>query len=107
MAKQLRVPGNGTKPPLFYGAVKIHKQDYPLRPIVSTLGSATYGISKLVSQILRPLAVQLPSYIANTKDFIEQLEGLEIAEDEVMVSFDVKSLFTSVQIGRASCRERV
>ena len=95
-AKTLRVPGNGTRPSLFYGSVKIHKADNPLRPIVSTVGSATYAVSKLVSRILSPYAREAPSYIDNSSDFIAKLKDITIDDDEVMVSFDVKSLFTSV-----------
>ena len=36
--KRLRAPPNATRTPLFYGNVKIHKPDLPLRPIVSTTG---------------------------------------------------------------------
>ena len=32
------------------------------------------------------------------KDFIEQLQGIRVEDDEILVSFDVKSLFTSVPI---------
>ena len=92
----LRVSTNGTKPPLFYGSVKIHKQDFPLRPIVSATGSATYNVSKYVSRVLTPYVRETPSYIANTADLLEKLNKEHIDEDEIMLSFDVKSLFTNV-----------
>ena len=81
---------------MFYGAVKVHKPDFPLRPIVSAIGSATYSVSKLVTSILATYAMQLPSYILNTARIIVEVRGVEIAEDEIMISVDVKSLFTSV-----------
>ena len=93
---------NGTRPSLFYGTVKVHKEGNPLRPVVSTIGSATYAISKFVSESLRPYARQIPSFIKNTEDFIAQLQNVTIAPDEVMVSFDVKSLFTSVPAKEAT-----
>ena len=92
----LGVSANGTKPPLFYGSVKVHKDDYPLRPIVSMIGTATYHMSKYISRILTPYVRQAPSYIKNTSELLSLLEDVRIAEDEIMVSFDVKSLFTSV-----------
>ena len=92
----LRVPTNGTRPPLFYGVVKIHKEGYPLRPIVSAVGSATYTMSKYVSRILTPYVKETPSYIANTMALLKKLENVSIAEDEIIVSFDVKSLYTNV-----------
>ena len=92
---RLKVPAKGTTAPLFYGTVKVHKVNSPLRPIVSTIGSATYNVSKLLSDILRPYAQQADSYEQN-KDFLEALKDIHIADDEVVVSFNVKSLFTRV-----------
>ena len=40
--------------PKFYGLSKIHKEDVPLRPIVSSIGSVTYGVAKELSRILKP-----------------------------------------------------
>ena len=60
-----RVPSNGTKALLFYGSVKVHNDSYPLRAIVSMIGSATYSMSKYVSHILTPYVRRTPSYIAN------------------------------------------
>ena len=92
----LRVPNKGSRPPLFYGSVKVHKPDFPLRPIVSSIGSATYKVSKHVSNILTTYAKQLPSYIQNTMHFMEELREEEITEEDIMVNFDVKSMFTSI-----------
>ena len=92
----LCVPNKGTRPPLFYGAVKVHKPNFPLRPIVSSIGSATYKVSRFISGILTEYTTQLSSYIRNTAHFLEDIQDVEIAEDEIMVSFDVKSLFTSI-----------
>ena len=98
----LRISSNGTRTPLFYGTVKIHKPDFPLRPIVSTIGSATYNIAKFISRTLTPYVKDSPSFIENTPHFIEEIRDLRIDEDELMVSFDVKSLFTTVPIQEAT-----
>ena len=66
--QSLQVPCNGTKPALFYGSVKIHKQGYPLRPIVSAVGSATYHVSRYVSRILSTYAEEVASFIRNSSD---------------------------------------
>jgi hypothetical protein len=39
----------------FYGLPKIHKDNNPLRPIVSLPGSPTYNLSKYLADILKPL----------------------------------------------------
>ena len=40
----------------------------------------------------------MPSHVENSSHLAEILRGTTIAEDEVLVSFDVKSLFTSVPV---------
>ena len=98
----IRVSENGTRPPLFYGSAKLHKDgDNPLRKIVSTIGLSTYKIAMRINSVLAPYALQANSYVRNTTDFLEKLEDVTIKEDELMVSFDVKSLFTSVLIDDA------
>ena len=94
-------PLKGTRPPLFYGSAKIHKENVPLRPIVSTVGTATYKIAKRVSQILTPYVCQANNPIKNTRHFREKMLDPRIEEDKIMVSFDVKALFTSVPIREA------
>ena len=62
----------GCVPPKFYGLPKIHKPDTPLRPIVSSCGSVTYGVAKELAKILKPLVGQSPHHINSTQDFVEQ-----------------------------------
>ena len=97
-ARSLKVSPSGTRTPLFYGTVKTHKINHPLRPIVSSIGSPTYNIPKFVNSVLSPYVRDSPYFIENTQHFVEEISKLEIEDDEVMVSFDVKSLFTSVPV---------
>ena len=48
--------------PKFYGLPKIHKTGNPLRPIVSSKGSVTYGVSKVLSKVLTLLVGKSPTY---------------------------------------------
>ena len=40
--------------PKCYGLPNIHKTGNPLRPIVSSRGSDTYGVAKVLSKVLKP-----------------------------------------------------
>ena len=51
----------GCVQPKFYGLLKIHKLDTPLRPIVSSCGSVTYGVAKELAKILKPLVGKSPT----------------------------------------------
>ena len=85
-------------PPKFYGLPKIHKTGTPLRPIVSSRGSITYGVAKELSHIIKPLVGQSPHHLKNTQHFIQQLQGKRLEPGEVITSFNVKALFTSVPV---------
>ena len=85
-------------PPKFYGLPKIHKTGTPLRPIVSSRGSITYGVAKELAHIIKPLVGQSPHHLKNTQHFIQQLQGKKLEPGEVIISFDVKALFTSVPV---------
>ena len=82
-------------PPLFHGRVKLHKVGESLRPIVSTVGSCTYKVAKGTARVLAPYCQQVESYIQNTKELVEEIKSWRIEPDEILVSFDVKLLFTS------------
>jgi hypothetical protein len=44
----------GTRPPRLCGLPKIHKEGFPLRPIVSNIGAPTYDLSKYLAGLLSP-----------------------------------------------------
>ena len=82
-------------PATFYGLPKIHKPDVPLRPITSSINCPTYQVSRYLASILSPL--QNNKYtVKNSSDFVEKLSANTIDPQEIMVSFDVVSLLTSI-----------
>ena len=81
----------------FYGLPKIHKPGRPLRPITSSIGSPTYAVSKYLVSVLSPLRKN--SYtVQNSSVFTQQIKQHSISSEEVMVSFDVKYLFTFIPV---------
>ena len=91
----------GCVPHKFYGLPKIHKPDTPLRPIVSSCGSVTYGVAKELAKILKPLVGKSPHHINSTQDFVEQVRHITLVPGECLSSYDVSVLFTSVPIDPA------
>ena len=47
-------------PLCFYGLPKIHKTGTPHRVIVSSRGSVTYGVAKVLSKVHKPLVSKSP-----------------------------------------------
>ncbi|BHF79925.1 hypothetical protein SprV_0702304900 [Sparganum proliferum] len=82
--------------PRFYGLPKVHKAGVPLRPIVSLRGAPTFNLAKWMFRNLRPLTSDASTTVCSATQFLERIKGMRITEDEVMVSFDVTSLFTSI-----------
>ncbi|BHF74750.1 hypothetical protein SprV_0501783800 [Sparganum proliferum] len=80
----------------FYGLPKIHKPNVPLRPIVALKGTPTYGLAKWLAKHLKKLTDGSEHTAVSSTHFLERLKGVIIAPDEIMVSFDVVSLFTSI-----------
>ena len=91
----------GSVPLKFYGLPKIHKPDTPLRPIVSSCGSVSYGVAKDLAKILKPLVGKSPHHIYSTQDFVEEVKHITLVPGESFSSNDVSALFTSVPIDPA------
>ena len=92
---------SGSQPPRIYGLPKIHKAEVLLRPIVSCIGAPSYQLSKHIASLISPLAGKTDSHVKNSKHFVEVMSDLRVEEDEMLVSFDVSSLFTNVPIDEA------
>ena len=91
------------KIPLVYGLPRLHKPGVPLRHIISFVDSPSYNISKHLVTILSPLTGDSPSHVRNSSDFTRFVAGQHLAEGEVLVSYDVISLFTNIPADLA-CR---
>ena len=92
----------------FYQLSKVHK-DFPEgsippgRPIISGNGSITEQISKYVDHHTRDIVKKLPTYIEDTRDFLNICEEINseggIPNDAIIVTIDVTALYTNI------CRE--
>ena len=69
-----------------------------MRPIVSFCGSPTYQLSKHLAKTLKPLADASDHKLQSTENFIDAIKTVQIPNNHRLVSFDVKSLFTSIPL---------
>ncbi|XP_022093238.1 uncharacterized protein LOC110980660 [Acanthaster planci] len=92
--RQLR-PSN-SRCPRFFGQPKIHKKETPLRPIVASRGGPTNNTARHLAKILRPLVGNSQHHIKNSDEFLSIIQDLRLKPGDIMVSFDVVSLLTSV-----------
>lgn len=85
--------------PYMYGLIKTHKPNNPVRPIISSVGSCSYKLSKYLVNLLSPLLGNISnSNIKNNVDFVDKINNLHINFEFKMISFDVTSLFTKVPV---------
>ncbi|XP_075150376.1 uncharacterized protein LOC142224486 [Haematobia irritans] len=87
--------------PRLYGLPKIHKEDYPLRPICSSINAPAAGLNKYLVNILKNLTKNSKYNVRDSRQFRDKIKNLTIKNDEKLISFDVVSLFPSVPVDLA------
>ncbi|BHF75246.1 hypothetical protein SprV_0501834200 [Sparganum proliferum] len=95
-AERLAIKPTDSAMARFYGLPKVHKPDAPLRPIVSLRGTPTFNLAKWLFRRLNCLTSGSDTTVRSAVHFLERLQALHLNADEVMVSFDFTSLFTSI-----------
>ena len=75
-----------------YGLLKTHKQKLALRPILSATGMYNYKLAKWLDEKLKPLSIN------DIFLFPDELHEMEINEHDILVSYDVSSLFSNVPV---------
>ena len=61
----------------------------------------TYNCAKHLAQLLRPLVGSTVHHVKNAHQFSELIRHVRVEEDEVLCSYDVSALFTSVPVDKA------
>lgn len=88
---------SGSQPGKIYGLCKVHKANYPMRPVISMLGSAEYKLAKYLDTFIKP-NINEDFSVNSTKSFIERLSEFKFSDNDQVVSLDVCSLFTNVPL---------
>ena len=91
-------------PPRMYGTVKAHKpeKNYPMRIVVSTVGTPPHGISGYLVNIIQNTLNKNDSRLINSTSFVTKAKTWKISPNEVQVSYDVVNLYPSVPIREAT-----
>ena len=69
--------------------------------MVSSRGSVTYGVAKVIAKVLKPLVSKLPHHIQSTSDIVSKVREVILLPGECLSSYDVSALLTSVPINPA------
>ncbi|XP_054708420.1 latrophilin Cirl-like [Uloborus diversus] len=73
--------------PRLYGLPKIHKEELPLRPIVSAINSPTHLLSKHLASLLKPHVGATESFVRDSSHFIEKLKTYSLQSTDILPLF--------------------
>ena len=92
---------NDCRAPRITGYPKIHKENVPLRGVVSFIGSPYENVAKTLVPILRSLQGRSGHYVKNSRELKKVVEKWTVQRDEILVSYDVEKLYPSIPIKEA------
>ncbi|CAJ0965461.1 unnamed protein product [Ranitomeya imitator] len=85
----------------YYLKLKKKLEHPPGRPIVTSMESILSPLAIFLEKILTPIIHKLPSFLLDTGDFLHELRKFEsVPGDSMLVSLDVKDLYTSISYSR-------
>jgi hypothetical protein len=80
-----------------YGLPKTHKPRLAMRPILSATGTYNFKLAKWLDEKLKSLSLNKYT-VSDPLKFAEKLREKQMAEGDILVSYDVASLFTNVPV---------
>ena len=72
-----------------------------MRKIVSIIGTAPYGTSKYLVDIIQPILNKNKHHAINSTSFVNEAATWETTQKEIQVSYGVITLFPSIPIDKA------
>lgn len=90
----------GSQCPQLYGLPKVHKNDVPLRPILSMTGLRQHELAKWLAELIRPVSEYFSTFcISDLFTFSEFVRNYPInSRDKILVSFGIVSLYTNIPL---------
>lgn len=98
-SESFRYKSMNPEAPILYGLPKLHKPNIPIRPVVSYTTAPTYRLCKFLNTYIRELLEFQPKYgVKNSIELIHKIQNFEPQDRDMLISFDVCSLFTSIPV---------
>ena len=91
------VRSTGSRLAHLYGLPKTHKKQLAMRPILSTQGTYNYALAKWLDSKLKPLSWNEHT-VTDIFEFTNEIREMEVPSGEILVSYDVCSLFTNMPL---------
>ena len=88
---------SGSQPAKINGLAKMHKENTPLRPVVSMIRTAENNPAKYRFKIIND-AMPTTYMVNSTESFVNQISSFDYKPSHVLVSYDVDSSFTNIPL---------
>ena len=75
--------------------IKIHKDPFNFRPIVSCAGTAMNNLSKVVDHYLRMLLPHVKSHLRDGQQLIDDLKPIRLPPNARLVTSDANSMYNN------------
>lgn len=80
----------------FYGLPKVHKENFCLRPITAMSQAPGHLLGRIFNKLLNVIFPRTHFHIKDSYEMVEFLNIAMIREEDVLVSFDVVSMYTNI-----------
>ena len=94
-----KMRSTGGQPARLYGLAKVHKDETPLRPVLSLPGSWYENLNKMLAKCFDE--IDGANIETNTEEARETIENIALDPDETIISLSVKSLYNNVPLKEA------
>ena len=94
--KKLQKEATNPKTRKFYISPKIHKDNYPERPVINSINCHISEIPRFVDHHHESFVKEIPSYIKDTNNFVNKINNFKAPENQCLVTMDVKALYTNI-----------
>lgn len=84
-------------PSYLYFLAKSHKNDCPLRPVITSYDTPTKNLSKFLASVLEFMVCH-DNRVKNSLQVINNIKDLVLLKEDVLVSFDAVNLFPSLPL---------
>ena len=74
------------------------------KPIVSDCNSESKNVSSFIDIYLKGFAMDYPSYIQKTYDFVEKIKALTLPDNCLVITLDAESMYTNIYISPSGCK---
>ena len=88
--------------PRLYRTLKTRtpENNYPMRAVISTIGSPPYDTSKYIVKIMHSTLNKNKHRVFNSSSFMEDTKEWNISPNKIQTSFNVSNLYPSVTIDK-------